>query len=142
MIKIQPTLTSKFNSHPSIFGKAFQDLSERDEVARRKDTVRETRLSIAIIFIVLLGIPATFITLGLSLFDNEAARNAFTFSGMLSGVIGVIGVIAIEIKKKLGPYSRNGLPICLSMVWIFVALPFCTMLPVATILTSHQDGSV
>lgn len=111
-------------------------------MARRADTVRETKLSIAFIFIVMIGIPALFITLGLSLFDSEAARNAFTLSGVFSAIIGIIGVVAIEIKKKLGPYSRNGLPICLSMIWVFMAIPFCTMLPVASILTSNQDGSI
>ena len=43
--------------------------------------------------------------------------------------------MAAELKRKLGPYSKNGLPLCLTMIWSFVVLPFGALIPATTVLT-------
>ena len=79
----------------------------------------------------LIAIPACSIPLGLILADWAVVQYALVLSGIFSAIIGIIGIIALEVKKYLGPYSNNGLPICLSMVWILIGIPFCIVLPFA-----------
>ena len=122
-----------------MFQKAFQNLSEQDEAALRKEVRADNKLSGLILLNLLVIVPITFLTIGIgSSFIHGPTYIALLISAGLSAFIAILGVATIEIKKKLGPYSRNGLPICLSMIWAFVAFPFFVLLPTATILTGRQ----
>lgn len=71
--------------------------------------------------------PTTSILIGVFCFSNF--KYNFILGAVASIVVGLITLLAIEVKKKLGPYSRNGLPLCLSLVWILFTLPIFALLP-------------
>lgn len=122
-----------------MFEKVFKNLTEQDEVSLRQDSISDGRFTLIILIILLLIVPAALLPVALAVSTfNGAIQTSLIISAGFSAIIACVGVASMEVKKKLGPYSHNGLPVCMSMVWAFVALPFLAFLPVATILTGGQ----
>ena len=66
---------------------------------------------------------------------------ALILTAIFTFISGVFGIITIEMKRKLGPYARNGVPLCLAMTWGFVLFPFCALLPASIIISGNNNST-
>ena len=84
------------------------------------------------------GLPLGLILLGAII--GGAAGLALGIGSALGIVAIIAGMGALAVKRKLGPFAKNGLPLCLGALWAFVLLPFCAALPFAVLMAGLNNG--
>jgi len=62
---------------------------------------------------------------------NQADKTFFLMTMVGVFAIACLLIVILELRKKIGAYSKNCLPLCTSCFWIFVILPLLVGAPVA-----------